>query len=1018
VGYPDLPVFLGVGRYKGTWNANTNSGTLATGNWKDLQPLFASGSVGNRAPNNLGGYGANINLTATLGDFWKVTTAGSTPVDGEDTWRISDFIVFTYNSGSTSGSTWQKLSYTDTVSSIMYGNGSGGSTVFGLSAADVHEFTGSLYVSGALFAEELNTTSHNHTVITSIIEKSGSTRFGDSPGDLHQFSGSVYTGGNLAVSGTYAPYALTVHGETGVAEYIRHVGDNDTNIRFEDDKMTVTVGNEAMITMTEDGSQDKVVIGDSGDIDFQVSAGAANALFVEGATAKVGLGTASPSHTLTVAGDISGSGKILNVGGIETQGTIGATGSITTRGGFLAKTNGSAAILNLTSSHANFSIQTNGRALRIYDANETSWIMRVEDSKFAFASNDKPTHPLTVTGDMSGSGKLFSLGGIETAGALNVSGSTILGSANNDTHTFNGTVTSNDPVVMMDNMDVSGTVILHGQTLRLTSSAQNTDIYVAQAGRGLWIYNRSGDNGLDYNLVMYDNKVQVGAASVPTHPLTVAGDMSGSGMLTAVGGVTTAGDANISGSAGVRGNVVCLGTVYTIDMSGSGKIRNVGGIETAGDLGVTGSATVRNMLTHLGDLSGSGKILNVGGIETAGDLGVTGSANISGSVRIFGTVGGSLEMSGTATNSHFKLLHQMKGLSLYDASHENYIWRAQNERLQIGSNNVPSHTLTVAGDLSGSGKILNVGGIETQGDFGATGSLTVRGTSVINGNSRFASSAQIGYAAAASVTHPLMVSGDMSGSGKIFNLGGIETAGALNVSGSTIFGQKAADVHQFSGSVYVSGNVYAEQFHTTIHNQTVYSSTLHKSGSTEFGNTNDDTHTFIGTVIANDPARFLDDLDVSGSLTAHESIRITGTLGDYSWGIGGRMLRLLDTNASTFPYITLDNKTGIGNITPTHTLTVAGDLSGSGKIFNLGGIETAADLGVTGSVTAGNVMPRTDNTFDLGSASKRWANIYTGDLHLKNDRGDWTIVEEEDYLSVINNKTSKKYKMVLEEIED
>ena len=825
MGYPDLPVFLGVGRYKGTWNANTNSGTLATGNWKDLQPLFASGSVGNRAPNNLGGYGANINLTATLGDFWKVTTAGSTPVDGEDTWRISDFIVFTYNSGSTSGSTWQKLSYTDTVSSIMYGNGSGGSTVFGLSAADVHEFTGSLYVSGALFAEELNTTSHNHTVITSIIEKSGSTRFGDSPGDLHQFSGSVYTGGNLAVSGTYAPHALTVHGEAGVAEYIRHLGDTNTHIRFEDDAVTLSAGGSRLIKLVE-ATQDEIILND-------------------------GLQDADLMH--------------------YPSSFIGAIPSI--------HISGSDGIL-----HSNYGI-------------------------------------IIHEGDLSGSGKIFNLGGIETAGALNVSGSTILGSANNDTHTFNGTVTSNDPVVMMDNMDVSGTLILHGPALRLTSSAQNADIYVAPLGRGLWMYNRSGGGDLDYNLVMYDNKVQVGAGSVPTHPLTVAGDMSGSGMLTAVGGVTTAGDANISGSAGVRGNVVCLGTVYTVDMSGSGKIRNVGGIETAGDLGVTGSATVRNMLTHLGDLSGSGKILNVGGIET-------------------------------------------------------------------------------------------------QGDFGATGSLTVRGTSVINGNSRFASSAQIGYAAAASVTHPLMVSGDMSGSGKIFNLGGIETAGALNVSGSTIFGQKAADVHQFSGSVYVSGNVYAEQFHTTIHNQTVYSSTLHKSGSTEFGNTNDDTHTFIGTVIANDPARFLDDLDVSGSLTAHESIRITGTLGDYSWGIGGRMLRLLDTNASTFPYITLDNKTGIGNITPTHTLTVAGDLSGSGKIFNLGGIETAADLGVTGSVTAGNVMPRTDNTFDLGSASKRWANIYTGDLHLKNDRGDWTIVEEEDYLSVINNKTSKKYKMVLEEIED
>tara|TARA_A100001515_G_C4585360_1_gene214302 strand:+ start:166 stop:2091 length:1926 start_codon:yes stop_codon:yes gene_type:complete len=66
----------------------------------------------------------------------------------------------------------------------------------------------------------------------------------------------------------------------------------------------------------------------------------------------------------------------------------------------------------------------------------------------------------------------------------------------------------------------------------------------------------------------------------------------------------------------------------------------------------------------------------------------------------------------------------------------------------------------------------------------------------------------------------------------------------------------------------------------------------------------------------------------------------------------------------------------------------------------------------------GDVLPDTDNTRNLGSGSKRWANVYTGDLHLKNDRGDWTILEEEDYLCVVNNMTGKKYKMMLQEIED
>ena len=65
-----------------------------------------------------------------------------------------------------------------------------------------------------------------------------------------------------------------------------------------------------------------------------------------------------------------------------------------------------------------------------------------------------------------------------------------------------------------------------------------------------------------------------------------------------------------------------------------------------------------------------------------------------------------------------------------------------------------------------------------------------------------------------------------------------------------------------------------------------------------------------------------------------------------------------------------------------------------------------------------DILPPSDNTVNLGSLTKRWANLYTADLHLKNDRGDWTIREEENYICVVNNKTKKRYKMMLEEIED
>ena len=79
--------------------------------------------------------------------------------------------------------------------------------------------------------------------------------------------------------------------------------------------------------------------------------------------------------------------------------------------------------------------------------------------------------------------------------------------------------------------------------------------------------------------------------------------------------------------------------------------------------------------------------------------------------------------------------------------------------------------------------------------------------------------------------------------------------------------------------------------------------------------------------------------------------------------------------------------------------------------------ETAGVATSAVGLSSSSVLPTVDDTYDLGSASKQWQNIYTGDLHLKNERGSWTVIEEENYLTLRNNKTDKVYKLVMEEIE-
>ena len=85
----------------------------------------------------------------------------------------------------------------------------------------------------------------------------------------------------------------------------------------------------------------------------------------------------------------------------------------------------------------------------------------------------------------------------------------------------------------------------------------------------------------------------------------------------------------------------------------------------------------------------------------------------------------------------------------------------------------------------------------------------------------------------------------------------------------------------------------------------------------------------------------------------------------------------------------------------------------------------------SGGVTAayfdnsGHFLPISNNSKNLGSTSKRWANVYTNDLHLSNvghtndvdgTWGDWTIQEGESDLFLKNNRSGKKYKFNLTEV--
>ena len=181
----------------------------------------------------------------------------------------------------------------------------------------------------------------------------------------------------------------------------------------------------------------------------------------------------------------------------------------------------------------------------------------------------------------------------------------------------------------------------------------------------------------------------------------------------------------------------------------------------------------------------------------------------------------------------------------------------------------------------------------------------------------------------------------------------------------------------------------------------------------------------------------------SFAITAYSNLHaanIQGSIVSASLGFSGSLTKLMDgtsafvagsgvtiTSASNGA-VTISSTGGGGDVTGPGSSTqyaVALFDDTTGKVIRNSALTTdgsnslfiAGTLGVSGSTTFGaSALPSADMTYDLGSPSFRWANVYTGDLHLRNDRGDYTLIEEEDFLTVRFNKSGKRYKFLLERV--
>ena len=150
---------------------------------------------------------------------------------------------------------------------------------------------------------------------------------------------------------------------------------------------------------------------------------------------------------------------------------------------------------------------------------------------------------------------------------------------------------------------------------------------------------------------------------------------------------------------------------------------------------------------------------------------------------------------------------------------------------------------------------------------------------------------------------------ELSGSEASWTIQSLTGSGTTNYfKDSNIFGDSSSDTHQFSGSVFVSGTLRANEYRV----QTIDT----YSGSTFFGNSSGDVHTFTGDVSGSTRGIFVTSLTTAGPL----SVSGSSTLAGATTLAGG----------------------------------VAGHVSGSGLGTFVGGVATEGSLKVSGSTVFGN----------------------------------------------------------------
>jgi hypothetical protein len=175
--------------------------------------------------------------------------------------------------------------------------------------------------------------------------------------------------------------------------------------------------------------------------------------------------------------------------------------------------------------------------------------------------------------------------------------------------------------------------------------------------------------------------------------------------------------------------------------------------------------------------------------------------------------------------------------------------------------------------------------------------------------------------------------------------------------------------------------------------------------------------TFASNVFMYQDLSVTGNINVTGDLTYDE----VSARNQNITGITTTVDLIVSRNASVAGILTA-TKGLTGNINATG-ISTATTLSGTTATYtNLNSTNTVHS-GIT--TVSNTVQPNANNTVSLGTTSNRWANVYSNDLDLSNEGsandidgtwGSYLVQEGEEHLYIINRRSGKKFRFVLEEV--